>query len=255
MLERTFHTPLPLELEVGIPSGDIEIETAEGEESLVTVAGDERLLEEVEIRHDGSRLVVAYRGKGKFGFSLAPLTVVFGDTELRVRATVPHGADVKVKTASADTRLNGQVGELSLNSVSGDSKVSGRIAGDAKLKTVSGDARVENVDGDVTAQTVSGDLRIGPVSGSADAKTVSGDIRFDALTAGDVRFTSVSGDIEIGIAQGSALDVDAGSTSGDLSSEVPLGSEPLGNVEGEHAPTVVLRGRTVSGDVKVFRAV
>ncbi|HKU57936.1 MAG TPA: DUF4097 family beta strand repeat-containing protein [Gaiellaceae bacterium] len=252
MLERTFHTPLPLEIEVGIPSGDIEIETAEGEESLVTVAGDERLLEEVEIGHDGGRLVVAYRGKGKFGFSLAPLTVVFGDTQLHVRATIPHDSDVKVKTASADTRLDGRFGELTVNSVSGDTKVSGSIGGDAKLKTVSGDARLERVDGDVTAQTVSGDLRIGPVSGSAEAKTVSGDIRFESLTSGDVRFTSVSGDIDIGIAQGSALDVDAGSTSGDLSSEVPLGSEPLG--EAERAPTVVLRGRTVSGDVKVFRA-
>jgi hypothetical protein len=253
MLERTFHTPLPLELEVGIPSGDIEVETAEGEESNITVDGDERLLEEVEIRHDGDRLVVAYRGKGKFGFSLSPLSLVFG-SELRVKATVPHGGSVKVKTASADTRLDGRFGPLGVNSVSGDVRLRGEVSGSTNLKTVSGDADLDRVEGDLSAHTVSGDLRIGPVAGSTDLKTVSGDIRLQSVTAGDVRFTSVSGDIEIGIAQGSLLDVDAGSTSGDLSSEVPLGSEPVQG-EGEAGPTVVLRGRTVSGDVKVFRAV
>jgi hypothetical protein len=254
MLERTFHTPLPLDLEVGIPSGDIEIETAEGEESLVTVDGDERLLEEVEIHQDGNRVIVAYRGKGKLGFSLAPFTLVFGNSDLRVRARIPHGAGIKIKTASGDTRLDGSFGPIAINSVSGDVRLQGEVADRANIKTVSGDARLEKVDGDVSAQTVSGDLRIGPVTGSAEAKTVSGDIRFDSVTAGDVRFTSVSGDVEIGIAEGSALDVDAGSTSGDLSSEVPLGSEPPSG-EGVAASTVVLRGRTVSGDVKVFRAI
>ncbi len=252
MLEQSFHTPLPLELEVGIPSGDIEVETTEGEESNITVDGDDRLLEEVEIRHDGNRLVVAYRGKGKLGFSLSPLSLVFG-SELRVRASVPHGAQVKVKTASADARLDGHFGPVVVNSVSGDLRVRGEIAGNASVKTVSGDADLDRVDGDMSAHTVSGDLRIGPVAGSAETKTVSGDIRFQSVTAGDVRFSSVSGDIEIGIAHGSAVDVDAGSTSGDLSSEVPLGSEPVQG-EGDPAPTVVLRGRTVSGDVKVFRA-
>jgi hypothetical protein len=252
MLERTFHTPLPLELEVGIPSGDIEIETTEGEESNITVDGDERLLEEVEIRHDGNHLVVGYRGKGKFGFSLSPLSLVFG-SELRVRAAIPHGAGVRVKTASADTELDGHFGPLGVNSVSGDLRLAGEIVGSAKVKMVSGDVDLDRVDGDVSAHTVSGDLRIGPVSGSTDLKTVSGDIRLQSVTAGDVQFSSISGDIEIGIAPGSALDVDAGSTSGDLSSEVPLASEPLPG-EGEPAPTVVLRGRTVSGDVKVIRA-
>jgi DUF4097 and DUF4098 domain-containing protein YvlB len=252
MLERTFHTPLPLELEVGIPSGDIEVETIEGEESNITVDGDERLLEEVEIRHDGNRLVVAYRGKGKFGFSLSPFTLVFG-SELRVRATIPHGGGVKVKTASADTQLGGHFGPLGINSVSGDVRLRGEVGGAANLKTVSGDADLDRVKGDLSAHTVSGDLRIGPITGSSDLKTVSGDIKLQAVTAGDVRFTSVSGDIEVGIAQGSALDVDAGSTSGDLSSEVPLASEPVPGEE-DSGPTVVLRGRTVSGDVKVFRA-
>jgi hypothetical protein len=73
------------------------------------------------------------------------------------------------------------------------------------------------------------------------------------VSVGDVRFSSVSGDVEIGIATGSLVDVDAGSTSGDLTSEVPLGSDPV--AAGDNgASTVVVRGRTISGDVRIFRA-
>lgn len=250
MLEHTFHTPAPFELEVGIPSGHIEVETADTEEAHVVVDGDARLLEEVEIRQDGNRVVVAFRGKSKFGFSFAPFALVFSN-DLRVRATVPHGADLKFKTASADSRLDGDFGSVAFNSASGDIRLQGNIAGDATIKTVSGDADLPAVGGDLILQSVSGDLRAGAVKGSADAKTVSGDIRVGSVTAGDVRFTSVSGDVEIGIAHGSSVDVDAGSTSGDLSSEVPLGTEPGATGSG---PTVVVRGRTVSGDVKVSRA-
>lgn len=255
MLEQTFHTPLPLELEVAIPSGDIEVETVDGDESYVTVdSGDERLLEDVEIHFDGSRLVVAYRGKRRFGgLTISVGSFAFGYEGLKVTARVPHGAGFKVKTASADTSVSGRLGSAEVNTVSGDVRVRGEVSGDVRLKTVSGDARLDRVDGALTAQTVSGDVRIGPVGGSAEAKSVSGDIRIEALTAGDARFTSVSGDIEIGIAQGSAVDIDAGSTSGDLSSEVPLGSEPVVGDDGA-APMVVVRGRTVSGDVRVFRA-
>lgn len=253
MLEHSFHTPLPLTLDVSIPSGDIEVETTDAEETALTVAGDERLLELVEVRHDGNRVVVSMRGKSKIGFSFSLGSLVFGNEGLRVHARVPHGAGVKVKTASADIEVSGHLVGLDVNSVSGDVRARGEVADQAKLKTVSGDVELERVDGDLTAQTVSGDVRVRAVAGSADAKSVSGDIRLEALTAGDVSFSSVSGDVEIGIAQGSLLDVDAGSTSGDLSSEVALASEEPEGEDGA-APTVVLRGRTVSGDVRVFRA-
>jgi hypothetical protein len=251
MLDQTFHTPLPLELEVAIPSGEIELETAEGEETRIVVDGDDRLLADVEIRQDGNRVTVGYRGKAKFGFSLSPFSLVW-DSKLTVRATIPHGAGLKTKTVSANVRTEGTLGSLELNAVSGDIRVRGDVTGDATLKTVSGDAELDAVGGNLKIQSVSGDLRVGPVGGSVETKTVSGDIRFDAVRSGDVRFTSVSGDIEIGIAEGSLLDVDAGSTSGDLSSEVPLASDPIaGESEG---PTVVVRGRTISGDFRIFRA-
>jgi len=248
MLEQTFTTPLPLDLKVEIPSGDVEIETADGEESRVTVDGDERLLADVEIRQDGNRIVVSYRGKGNFSFGS-----FFGRNGLRVQASLPHGASVEVKTASADTNVIGRLSAIEVNSVSGDIQVRGEVSGNVVLKTVSGDARLEGVGGTVSAQSVSGDVRIGATGGSLDTKTVSGDIRCESVTQGEVHFSSVSGDIEIGIAAGSLIDVDAGSTSGDLSSEVPLGSvRETGDAN--DGPTVVIRGRTTSGDVRIFRS-
>lgn len=253
MIEQTYHTPLPLTLEVSIPSGDIDVETVAGEETRLTVDGDERMLEHVEVRHDGNRVTVTLRDKNKIGFSFSLGSMIFGDGGLRVRAQVPHASAVKIKTASADTEIEGHLLSLDVNGVSGDVRVRGEIAEDTTVKTVSGDVELERVDGDLTVQTVSGDARVRAVAGSVDTKSVSGDIRLEALTAGDARFSSVSGDIEIGIAAGSLLDVDAGSTSGDLASEVPLATEPPSGEAGA-APMVVLRGRTVSGDVRVFRA-
>src|SRR5581483_3325916 len=243
MLDHNFHTPLPLALEVSIPSGDIEIETVDGEETHLTVSGNEELIEEVEVRQDGNRVVVTMRSRKKMGFAFNIGSLVWGNDGLRVTATVPHGADVKVKTASADTTVEGRAGKLDVSSASGDVRARGTVD-NVNVKTVSGDVDVERVGGDLFVQSVSGDVRSGPVGGSVDTKSVSGDIRLEGVSAGDVRFTSVSGDIEIGVAAGSLLDVDAGSTSGDLSSEVPLGSEPG---EGGDGPTV-------SGDVRVFRA-
>ena len=250
MLEHTFQTPHPASLEVSIPSGEIAVETDGIDETHVSVDGDERVLEHVEVHCNGDRVSVKLRDKGRFGFSLGSF---FGDGGLRVEVRAPHGSSVRVKTASADTELEGHFGALELNSASGDVRLRGEVVDDATIRTVSGDVELERVDGDLSVQCVSGDVRARAIAGSVDTNSVSGDIRLDALVSGNVRFTSVSGDIEIGIAPGSLLDVDAGSTSGDLSSEVPLASEPPSG-EGVAAPTVVLRGRTVSGDVRVFRA-
>jgi DUF4097 and DUF4098 domain-containing protein YvlB len=253
MLEQNFHTPLPLELEVAIPAGSVEVETSDSEESSIVVDGDEQLLENVEIRHEENRLVVAMRGKSKFGFVVTFGSRVFGNAGLRVHAQVPNGAGVKIKTTSADTHIEGHVRTLDVNTTSGDTRVRADVAENAAVKTVSGDVELGPVGGNLTVQTVSGDLRADRIGGSVDTKSVSGDIRLGSLTAGDARFASVSGDVEIGIASGSLVDVDAGSTSGDLGSDVPLASQPPQGGE-DPEPTVVVRGRTVSGDVRIFRA-
>ena len=253
MAEHRFATPNPVELQVQIPAGVVDVETVDGDESFVSVTGHEKLVEQTRVELDGERLVVEFKGKKPFGITISIGDFSFGNGGgLEVKAKVPHASRARVTTAAADMKLRGRYESLDAKSASGDLRLQGEVERDAAVKTVSGDARIDRVGGELHVHSVSGDVHVGFVGGSVESKTVSGDARFDSVREGTVTEQSVSGDIEVGVAPGTNLDVDAGSVSGDLSSEVPLGSEPGGGpVEG---PVLVLRGKTVSGDFKVFRA-
>lgn len=252
MAEHRFHTPAPVELRVQIPAGDIHVETVDGDESFVSVTGSARLVEQTRVELDGGRLVVEFKGKRPF------LTISIGDLSLgsggglEVKAKVPHASHARLTTAAADMKLRGRYEALETKSASGDLRLEGEVEHDAVVKTVSGDVRVDRVGGELRVHSVSGDVSVASVGGSIESRSVSGDVRFESVREGTVTVQSISGDIEVGIAPGTNLDVDAGSVSGDLSSEVPLGSEP--GTEPGDGPTLVLRGKTVSGDFKVFRA-
>jgi hypothetical protein len=255
MSEQTFHTPNPVELEVKIPSGDVVVETIDGTESRVVVEGDPTLVEETVVEFNGNRLLVEFRGKKNlFGLGI---TISIGDfniggAKLRVHAQVPHESVAHMTTASADMHLNGRFRDVEAKSASGDLIVHGTVAGNATLKTVSGDAMIDDVGERLLVTSVSGDLIVQRVGSSVEAKSVSGDLLVHSIRQGEALFTSVSGDIRIGIEPGSSVDVDANSVSGDLSSDVPLSSDP-GEAAGD-GPVVIVRGKTVSGDFRITRA-
>ena len=251
MAERTFHTPEPVELEVKIPAGAIEVETVDGDESSILLEGPDKLLEQARVELLGNRLRVELEPKGPFGLTIVIGDFSYGRGGVRVRARVPHGSRSELVTASADMRLRGAYSALDVKSASGDLVVDGDVAADATIKTVSGDVRLGSIGGELRVQTVSGDVVAGSVGGDVTTKAVSGDVRVESARSGHVTAQSVSGDIEIGVAPGTNLDVDAGSVSGDLSSDVPLGNDVGAVGDG---PTLVVRGKTVSGDFKVFRA-
>jgi hypothetical protein len=244
MSEQRFDTPGPVRLEIKVAAGDVEVTSVEGSTSSVMLAGSERLVAASRVRLVGDRLVVEQRRKSvlsMFDRSGEPLHVL---------ARVPHGSAVRIATASADATLDGSFARLEMKSASGGVTATRELDGDANVESVSGDARLPRVAGDLTVRTVSGDVEAGSVEGSVAVRSVSGDVRVGSLRDGKVTVHSVSGDVELGIASGTSVDVDAGTASGELSSEVPLSdTRPR-----DGGPTVVIRSNTVSGDFRVVRS-
>jgi DUF4097 and DUF4098 domain-containing protein YvlB len=278
MRSETFKTPGPLLLNLELPVGRMEIETADTDETRVELdarsGGDSvrDLIDSARIelvkRGDGHEVVAAVRFR--FGFFIS---FDRGEPDIVMRVTCPHGADLDIQTKSADIDARGTYGSADVKTASGD-VVLQEARGDVRVKTASGDVRVEtvggkldvnsasgdvhvdSVGGETSAQIVSGDVVIREAGDSVSANTVSGDQRFEVVSKGRMNLRAISGDISVGIRQGSRLFVDANTLSGSTSSELELADAPQqeGEGEGEAGPLVELFAKTVSGDVRIERA-
>src|SRR5439155_15485021 len=105
------------------------------------------------------------------------------------------------------------------------------------------------VAGHVSVNSVSGDVKIAEAARGANTKTVSGDQSIDSVTEGQVQLQSVSGDIRVGIQRGSGVWFDLKSASGKTVSEL----EPADGLAGD-GPSIELRAKAVSGDIRIVRA-
>jgi DUF4097 and DUF4098 domain-containing protein YvlB len=246
MAEQHFTTPHAVRLHVKLGAGAVQVTTVDGDQSTVRLEGSPKLLDSTSMQLVGDRLLVEQRRKSLTGW------LGRWQEPLHVHAEVPHRSHVEITTASADATLDGELAGLAMSSASGGVVVVGEIDGDAEVRTVSGDARLPRVAGNLSFQSVSGDVEAESVGGSALAKSVSGDVRVGSLREGKADVQSVSGNVALGIASGTNIDVDAASASGALSSEVPLSDTERSDRSG---PKLVIRSNTVSGDLRVFRAV
>lgn len=279
-LIRTFPATEPLAVSIELGSGDVAVTAADVSEAVVTLtpasAGDPDALDliarsRVDLRGNALRIKVPR----VTGFRLHPDVVV--------RATVPIGSSVGAKTGSADLRLDGTFGEMSLKTGSGDVWVdasgdaavstgsgdvrlglvdaasvktgSGNISversrGDIELTTASGDVHVADVGGDAQLNTASGDVEVGSSAAEVAAKSASGNISVLRARGGEVRAKSASGNVAVAVATGTATLLDCSSITGGIRSEL----EPVDQPADDSEEKLSVRARTVSGSITIRRA-
>jgi DUF4097 and DUF4098 domain-containing protein YvlB len=280
MRNETFFTPGHVRLDLELPSGQIEIETADTDDThveLEAISSNEQVQEMVETarietvrRGDGHEVIVEVRTRHGvwISFSRGP-DIRIGSPEMRLRIRCPKGAELDIRTKSADVEARGEYGRADIKTASGDVSIEGATGAD--VKTASGDVHVEQVDGTLDVKSASGDVSVGTVArqahvqlvsgdvaireagDSVTAQTVSGDQRIEAVVQGRVELKAISGDISVGIRRGSRLFVDANTVSGSTSSEFELGDPPVGQALSD-GPLVEVFAKTVSGDVRIERA-
>ena len=267
-----FDTPEPPRIRVRNPAGQIVVEASEGNRTTVELEplrDDDTTREAIErarVEAHGNEVIVEV-GELR-GFGIGGISISFGRTpQVGIRIRCPEGTELDCATASANLKASGRLGDVEAKSASGDVAVEHVTA--LRVQSASGDVRAARIDGEARIQTVSGDVRVGPVSGAISAtlvsgdfqadegqsdvtvKSVSGDLRVDAVREGEIKLQSVSGDVRLGVRPGTRLQIDATSTSGDISSELDVKDRPSELPSGLEAR---LQVKTVSGDVDIVRA-
>ncbi len=277
----TFETPHPISLKVELWQGQVTVRATDTTTSTVELeplgndSAAREMIDNATVEQRGDELVVLMpkiRG-GLFrrqGHVMATISV-------------PMHSSAKIETASADVDTHGELGDLRINTGSGDLEID--IVGSADVKTGSGDVELnvarancsikggssdislDEVGGHADVLAGSGDVVVGRIGGTLKIKTGSGDIivkhageGVDAMAGsgdlivrridhGKLKAKTGSGDISIGVAEGTAAYLDITTVTGDVTSSLDASEAP-----GDGDQTVELIIQAGTGDVVLQRA-
>ncbi|MGW5688327.1 DUF4097 family beta strand repeat-containing protein [Nonomuraea sp. NPDC003754] len=214
---QTFDTPAPISAVLDIPAGRVQFIAADRADTAVEVrptnaakSRDVKAAEQTTVEYADGVLRIGTSVRNQY---LGPS----GSIDVTVR--LPAGSHVEAKTAGAELRTVGRLGDvafdgayhrikleetasLHLTATDGDVEV-GRLGGPAQISTARGDIRIaEAVGGKVVLRTQSGDISIaaaGGVSAALDAGTTRGRItnalKNDGTAGLDIHATTSNGDI------------------------------------------------------------
>lgn len=239
---------------VRLASGRLSVRTHDGVDVVVRLTSRARRPEErleastIEFDESTGRLEVSgpeRHGGGGLGWKSLALGA---SSDVDADLLVPSGSSVVASSASGNADLVGRYEKVEFSTASGNLEVDS--AERIKHQSASGRVRARRVSQSLDVKTASGDVDADEVIGRVKIVSVSGDVALTTVGAADVSATVVSGTVEVFVAEGLVVTVEAGSTSGELSSEIPFDGRGTDSA-GEH---VQVRARTVSGDVRLRRA-
>ncbi len=213
-----FDTPAPVSAVLNFPAGRVQFIAADRADTTVEVlpanpskSRDTKTAEQADVTYADGVLRITASG---------PDSRLFGPSgALEVTVRLPAGSRVEAKSAGAELRGVGRLGDVvfegayrqikideaasvRLTASDGDVEV-GRLGGPAEISTEKGDIRIaEAVRGTVVLRTRSGDISVGAaagVSATLDAGTgygrVSNTLKNDGTAGLEIRATTSHGDI------------------------------------------------------------
>ncbi|MEW1552298.1 DUF4097 family beta strand repeat-containing protein [Streptomyces tsukubensis] len=275
-----YPTPAPVSVTARMEAGSIRFTAAERSDTVVGVRPrdpekdlDVRTAERTEVTCANGVLTIRTPRSvlpGRTGAVEVTVCLPAGsDIDLTGTATQVTGAGrlgrTRVETASGDARfdttgplkLATSQGSLAVDRVEGPAEIStgsgslrvGHVGGTGVLKNSHGSTVVGTATGELRVSSADGDIEIRHAGDSVTATTVNGTLRIAEVTRGAVRVENSRGPIEIGVREGTAVVLDAISSSGQVHNTFapPAGPDRAGD-------TVKIHARALNCSIDVHRA-
>src|SRR5712692_8844308 len=177
-MQKTFEVAGPIELEVKMTSGEIEVDaTDEADRVEVELTAHDEASQElidtgrVELQQHQQRphLIIDMQQRRGGGFNLGSL---FSRSGITCRVRMPRSSSLTVRTKSAEIAARGTLSGANVATASGDVELD-RVEGGVNVKSASADVRVREVTGGVNVQTASGDVEVDVVHGPVNVASAS----------------------------------------------------------------------------------
>jgi DUF4097 and DUF4098 domain-containing protein YvlB len=215
-----FDTPSPVTAVLDIPAGHIRFIAADRADTCVEIlpadqskSRDLKAAEQTTATYaDGVLRIEAAAAKNR---------ILGNSGSIEVTVQLPAGSHIEAKTAAAELRGVGRLGDVTFDGAQGTVKLD------------------ETASARLTLQA--GDILVGRLNGPAQISTQKGGLNIAEATSGTVELRTESGDITIGAARGVSAALDAGTTYGRI-------HNTLKNTDGATA-ALTIHATTAHGDI------